>query len=229
MGQEIVKEAELNKEFNIISGISRNIENIEKMPDVIIDFSVPEFSMQVLNFAKANKIPMVIGTTGFNEMDAKKIWEYSKEIPIFKSSNMSIKINVMANIVSDLSSIFDDSDIELIEMHHNEKADAPSGTALMIADKINENLNRKRTYEYNRHGKKEKRKKNEIGIHSIRGGSEVGKHTVLFLANNESLEISHIAKSRRIFASGALSATKFIVQKSSGFYSMNDLVKTWLK
>ena len=150
--------------------------------------------------------------------------KYSEVIPIFKSANMSYEINVMSEIVSKLAVLLKDSDIEIIETHHNKKVDSPSGTALILADNINNALGNTMEYEYNRHAKHEARSKQEIGIHSIRGGTEVGKHSVMFFGENESLEITHTVTSRSIFAKGALKAAEFIITKQSGLYNMKDLI-----
>ena len=237
MGQTVVKSISQNNEFSVLVGIDRldtgdnafpvytNIQEITEVPDVIIDFSSPAYTFLALDYAKEKNIPVVIATTGFTDEELGKIKTYTKFIPIFKSANMSYEVNIMADIVSKLASSLPDSDIEIIETHHNKKVDAPSGTALLLADSINSTLNNEMKYEYNRHSKKEKRDKKEIGIHSIRGGTEVGKHTVLFLGENESFEITHTSNSRDIFANGALKAAKFIITKGPGFYNMNDMIK----
>ena len=136
---------------------------------------------------------------------------------------MSYEINLMANLVAQLAKKLSDSDIEIIETHHNRKIDSPSGTALILADSINKALDNKMSYEYDRHSKREKRSKTEIGIHSIRGGNEVGKHSVIFFGNNESFEITHNVNSRAVFANGAIKAALFIVHKDNGLYNMNNL------
>ena len=137
---------------------------------------------------------------------------------------MSYEINLMSKLVAELAKKLSDSDIEIIETHHNRKIDSPSGTALMLANSINNALDNEMNYEYNRHSRREKRSKNEIGIHSIRGGTESGKHTVMFLGNDETFEITHNVTSRSVFASGAVKAAKFVVLKTPGLYNMNDLV-----
>ena len=200
------------------------ISNIDVLPDVIIDFSVPQATFGILEFAKKNHIPIVIATTGFSDSEMKKIEKYSESLPIFKSANMSYEINLMAKIISELAVKLENSDIEIIETHHNRKIDAPSGTALILADSINDALNNEMKYEYDRHAKREKRTKKEIGIHSIRGGTEVGKHSVIFFGDNESFEITHNCTSRSVFAQGAIKAAEFILHKENGLYSMNDMV-----
>lgn len=226
MGQEVLKQIEKSDIFNFSCGIDKddNIEKISNIPDVIIDFSIPQASMNMLEFAAKNNIPVVIATTGFSKEQISMINKYSEVIPIFKSANMSYEINIMSDLVSKLAILLKDSDIEIIETHHNKKIDSPSGTALILADSINNALGNTLEYEYNRHDKHEARSKSEIGIHSIRGGTEVGKHTVMFFGENESLEITHNVTSRSIFAKGALKASEFIVTKQTGLYDMKDLI-----
>ena len=231
MGQEVSKAIKNFQDMEVLCGVDKidtgdnhfpvytNISDISTVPDVIIDFSIPEATFNILEFAKENKIPTVIATTGFSDEEMNKIVEYSNYFPIFKSANMSYEINLIAKLLSDLAQKLKDSDIEIVETHHNRKIDSPSGTALLLADSINNMY-----YEYNRHSKREKRTKNEIGIHSIRGGTEVGKHSVIFFGNNESLEITHTVNSRSVFANGAIKAAEFIFNKDIGLYSMNDMV-----
>lgn len=235
MGQVLAEEIKLTQDVEVLCGVDRidtgdndfpvftNINDINLIPDVIIDFSIPEATFKILEFANKNKIPTVIATTGLSDEELNKISEYSNNFPIFRSSNMSYEINLMKKLVSDLAKKLSDSDIEIIETHHNRKIDSPSGTALILADSINEALNNEMVYEYDRHSKREKRSKNEIGIHSIRGGNEAGKHTVIFFGNNESLEITHNVNSRAVFASGSIKAAQFIVLKENGLYNMDDM------
>lgn len=235
MGQEVSKEIRITQDIEVLCGVDRldtgdnnfpvftNIDDINLIPDVIIDFSIPEATFKILEFAQKYKIPTVIATTGLSDEQILKLEEYSKEFPIFRSSNMSYEINLMAKLVAELAQKLSDSDIEIVETHHNRKIDSPSGTALILADSINQALDNKMNYEYDRHSKREKRSKNEIGIHSIRGGNEVGKHSVIFFGNNESLEITHNVNSRAVFASGAIKAAMFIVHKENGLYNMNNM------
>ena len=235
MGQEVSKEIKMTPDIEVLCGVDRldtgdnnfpvftDIEKIDLIPDVIIDFSIPVATFNILEFAKKHKIPTVIATTGFSDEENNKIEEYSKIFPIFKSSNMSYEINLMSKILKEVAQKLSDSDIEIVETHHNRKIDSPSGTALLLADSINNALNNEMYYEYNRHSKREKRTKKEIGIHSIRGGNEVGKHSVIFFGNNESLEITHNVTSRSVFANGSVKAANFIVHKDAGLYNMNDM------
>lgn len=236
MGQEVLNQINNSDEFAICSGVDKydnnnfdfpiytDINKIKEFPDVIIDFSIPMASMNILKFAKEKHIPIVIATTGFSDNQISIIQECSKEIPIFRSGNMSYEICIMSDIVSKLATKLKNSDIEIIETHHKNKIDSPSGTALILADSINDALNNKMNYQYDRHSISQKRSENEIGIHSVRGGTEVGKHTVLFLGDNESLEITHTVTSRSIFADGALKAAKFLIEQSNGLYNMKDLI-----
>lgn len=235
MGQELAKAIEKDDNFQTICGVDRvdtgdnkfpvftDIEKISEEPDIIIDFSIPVATFNILQYAVKKHIPIVIATTGFSEEELVKLEEFSKEIPIFRSANMSYEVNLMSNLVAQISKLLKDSDIEIVETHHNRKLDAPSGTALLLADSINNALDNEKYYEYNRHSKREKRNKKEIGIHSIRGGNIVGKHTVTFFSENESFEITHNAQSRAVFAEGALKAAEFLVVQDNGLYNMNNM------
>ena len=235
MGQEVLKQVNSSNDFEVCCGVDKfdnnlgfptytDINLIKEIPDIIIDFSIPEASINILEFAKEKNIPIVIATTGFSDEQLSIIEDYSKIIPIFRSGNMSYEINIMADIVSKLALQLKDSDIEIVETHHRNKIDSPSGTALILADSINDSLNNQMDYQYNRHSVRQKRPDKEIGIHSIRGGTEVGKHTVLFLGENETLEITHTVTSRSIFAKGSLKAAKFLVSQNAGLYNMKDLI-----
>ena len=234
MGHVLLEEINKLDNMTVVAGVSNssselNIpvytdpKDIKEDIDVIIDFSTVEGALNILKYASNKKIPTVIATTGFNKEEQNKILEYSKTIPVFQSSNMSFEINIMCDIVAKLAKQLTNSDIEIVETHHRNKVDAPSGTALMLANSINEN--NEYDYMYDRHSVKQKRKDKEIGIHSIRGGTEVGKHTVYFFGDNESFEITHTVNSRSIFAKGAIKAALFLVNKKDGFYNMKDLVK----
>ena len=201
-----------------------NLNEIPEKPDVIIDFSVPVATFGALEYAKNNNIPIVIATTGFTGEEEKKIMEYSKYIPVFKSANMSFSINMFEHLLKEIAPKLKDTDIEIVETHHNRKIDSPSGTAQMLANTINEALGGDYTYEYDRHSKHEKRGAKEIGITSIRGGNIVGEHSVMFFGDYETFEIKHISYSRNVFAEGAVKAAKFIVGKDNGFYNMDDLL-----
>ncbi len=235
MGQVVCELLKENDSLNLLCGFDKNnlIQNefpiyddfskIEQKPDVIIDFSIPIATMNILEYAVKNSIPIVIATTGFSEEQNNMIKEYSKDIPIFKSANMSFDIMVMKKIVSWLASYMKNTDIEIIESHHNRKIDSPSGTAQMLADSINLALGNTMHCEYDRHSKHEKRDKQEIGMSSIRGGNIVGEHTVQFIGDFETFEIKHTSYSRNVFAEGSLKAAEFIVKQKPGLYSMEDI------
>jgi len=237
MGQEVLKQIQNSEDFSILCGIDRsasaaysfpiytNIHDVKEHPDVIIDFSVPSASIEVLKFSVEHNIPIVIATTGFSDEELSTIKKYSEKVPIFRSGNMSYEVAVLSNIVAKLAVLLKDSDIEIVETHHNNKIDSPSGTALLLADSINNALGNVMTYEYNRQAKKEKRNSKEIGIHSVRGGTIVGKHTVSFFGENETLEITHNSDSRSVYAKGAIKAARFIVNQKNGLYDMKDLIK----
>lgn len=239
MGQVLSKHLEEDDEIQIAAGIDRSpdkfknnypvysdIFNFDGNADVLIDFSNPYFLPGLLDFGLERKIPLVIATTGLTTKDMKNIKDASEKIPIFYSANMSLGINIITGIVEKIAPILSDTfDIEIVEKHHNKKADAPSGTAYMIANKINESLNNSMEYVFGRYSKKEKRRKNEIGIHAVRGGTIVGEHSIIFAGLDEVIEIKHTAASKSIFALGAIKAAKYIINKKSGLYTMNDIIK----
>jgi len=193
--------------------------------DVIIDFSHPSALESILNYATAKKTPIVVATTGLSKEQKDRMADASKIIPLFFSANMSLGINLLIDLACKASAVLSENfDIEIEERHHNQKIDAPSGTALMIADAINKASDKDFEYIYDRHVYSRKRKKNEIGIHAVRGGTIVGEHTVLFAGNDEMIELKHTAASKEVFATGAVAAAKFLVNKLPGIYSMSDLV-----
>lgn len=220
---EVIAGVDKNSSNSYNFPVFSNINEINVKPDAIIDFSLPVATLNILEYAKNNKIPMVIATTGFNENESKIIRDASKIIPIFQSANMSFDIMIMKKLVSWLAPLLENTDIEIIEAHHNRKVDSPSGTAQMLADSINNALDNKLYCEYNRHDKHEKRNKNEIGMSSIRGGNIVGEHTVQFIGDFETFEIKHTSYSRNVFAEGALKACEFLVTQKPGLYCMEDM------
>lgn len=202
-----------------------NIDDIKERPDVIVDFSIPCATFNILKYAKKENVPVVIATTGFTKEQLDEIKEISKSIPIFQSSNMSFDINLMKKVVAEVAKNLKGTDIEIVETHHNRKVDAPSGTAVLLADAINEVMDEKLEYNFNRHDIHEKRNPNEIGFSSIRGGNIVGEHSVMFFGEHETFEIKHTSYSRDVFAEGALKACEFIVLQPAGLYGMDDMVK----
>lgn len=223
----------------IISGFDKNTETTEEYPvlsdpkkfegnaDVIIDFSNPAFLTELLSFATDRKIPAVIATTGLTPAHIEELHKASETIPVFFTANMSLGVNLMMDLAKKAAAVLGGSfDIEIVEMHHNQKLDAPSGTALMLADGISSVLPKEPQYIYDRHSVRRRRDKNEIGIHAIRGGTIVGEHQVIFAGKDEVVTISHSAMSKQIFAVGAINAALFICDKGPGLYNMGDLVSS---
>lgn len=199
-----------------------NFNDITEEADVVIDFSHHSALDSVLNYCLKTKTPLVIATTGYNNEELEKIYDASKAIPLLHSYNMSLGVNVLLRLVKEASKILNTFDIEVIEKHHNKKVDAPSGTAIMIANAIKEVLPNIEN-NYGRYGRNTKRNENEIGIHAIRGGTIVGEHNVIFAGHDEVIEIKHTAQSKDIFAKGSIVAAKFIVNQNPGYYNMDDI------
>ena len=183
--------------------------------------------MERLEYAKAHKLGIVLASTGFTDEDLQTIKDYAKDVAIFKTANLSLGVNVMQALVKAAASLLGDNfDVEIIEKHHNLKKDAPSGTALMLAESVNQAFNGEKEYLYGRSGMVGAREKKEIGIHAVRGGTIVGEHDVLFAGEDEVITISHSAASKRVFAAGAIRAAKFLKGKSAGLYDMKDLLES---
>lgn len=195
--------------------------------DVVIDFSVAPAVASLLDSALSKQLPVVICTTGLDDTLVKRIHDLSKELPILFSANMSLGINLLANLVKKATQILAPAgfDIEIVEKHHNQKLDAPSGTALYLADSANEVLDTDYNYRYDRSQVREKRPKKEIGIHAVRGGSIVGEHQVIFAGQDEVIELNHMATSKGVFAVGAISAAKYLAGKSAGLYDMSHVIE----
>lgn len=239
MGQVITRLASERNDLKIAAGYDQNTSLQNTYPvysdlskcnldiDVIIDFSHPSALDNLLQFAVSQKIPAVISTTGLANTQIQMLNDASKRIPVFFSANMSLGVNLLIDLVKKAARVLEkDFDIEIVEKHHNQKIDAPSGTALAIADAINSSLEEQHEYIYDRHSRRKKRSKTEIGIHAVRGGTIVGDHSVIFAGNDEIIEINHIATSKEIFAVGALNAAAFLYKKSAGMYNMNDLIES---
>ncbi len=241
MGKAVTKSVAESADCEIVGGIDIFSESLSGYPvfpapanvtnditekaDVIIDFSNPAALSGLLEYAVKNSIPAVISTTGLSDAQINLIKDASKKIPVFFSANMSLGVNLVCELAKKAANVLGDAfDIEIIEMHHNQKIDAPSGTALMIADSIKEELDDDVRYEYDRHSKREKRTKKEIGIHAVRGGTITGEHQVIFAGLDEIITISHSARSKELFATGAISAAKFICGKPAGLYKMADML-----
>ena len=233
---------------NTIYGITPDAVNLKKdfpvfddiykfngQADVVIDFSTASAVPKLIDYCLYKKIPAVICTTGLSKETENKILDAAKIIPIMKSANMSFGINILNLILEKISKVFfdNDFDIEIIEKHHNKKTDAPSGTALSLADTIKNSLDQDIDYVFDRNNKNNKenrkREKNEIGISCVRGGTIVGEHSIIFAGQDESIEIKHIAQSREIFALGALKAAEFILNKKPGLYCIKDMFNDLIK
>lgn len=204
-----------------LAGFADNLTN--EKGDVIVDFSHFSLIENMLDYGVKNNIPIVICTTGYDDKILEKINEASKNIPIVLASNTSIGVTLMNEIVSKVASVLNDFDIEIIETHHNKKIDSPSGTAKTLYNTINNTLNNEMHLVNGRSGT-HKREKKEIGMHSLRGGSVVGEHSVIFYGDDEAIEITHKAMSKKIFAHGSIKAAKFLVGKSPKLYNMKEVL-----
>lgn len=204
-----------------VSGFADDLSN--EKGDIIIDFSHFSRIPNMLNFAVNNNIPIVICTTGYDDKILSQIKEASSKIPILLSSNTSIGISLMNDLVSKMAENLNGFDIEIIETHHNKKVDSPSGTATTLFNAINQTLENKMNLINGREGN-HKRDKNEIGMHSIRGGSVVGEHRVIFYGDDEAIEVKHSAMSKKIFVYGAIKAAKFLIGKKPNLYGMKDVL-----
>lgn len=205
--------------------IFENPCDMPEKPDVIIDFSHPSTLDDLLEYCMTNGVPIVLATTGYSEEQIAKINASSHQIPIFFTFNMSLGINLLTELCKKATQILGGQfDIEIIEKHHNQKIDAPSGTAIMLANAINEELNNSYNYVYDRHSVRQKRAKNEIGMHAIRGGTIVGEHEVIFAGRDEVISLKHEAHSKQVFAVGAVNAGLFLHDKPAGLYAMKDMI-----
>lgn len=238
MGRVVESICEADPDVSVVAGFDVSLEsrafpvfvspaNFTGEADAVIDFSSPAALDGLLAFALERKVPLVLATTGYSDEQLAQIDEASKRIPIFRSANMSLGINVLLELVKKAAAVLGDSyDIEIVEKHHNRKVDAPSGTALMIADAAASALNFKPEYVYERHSVRQSRDKKEIGISAVRGGTIVGIHEIMFAGRDEIIEIKHTAMSREIFANGAVKAAKFLADVSKpGMYDMSMLVE----
>ena len=237
MGRVIASCCNENAEYKIVAGVDVRNEQYADFPvytsitevteeaDAIIDFSHPSALSSVLKYAVCRNLPAVIATTGLSPEQTAQVKETGKDIPVFFTANMSLGVNLMVALSRKATQVLKNNfDIEIIEKHHNQKIDAPSGTALMLADAINEELDNSAQYMFDRHSRRIKRTKNEIGIHSVRGGTIVGEHEVIFAGRDETLSIVHSATSKEVFAVGALKAAEFIKDKEPSLYDMADML-----
>lgn len=236
MGQVITRLAGTDDEIAIVGGFDLNTSALNTYPvfgnlnkidvqfDVIVDFSHPNAFYNILEFALNCEKPLVMATTGLSQEQVQKLKEAGSRIPVLFSANMSLGVNLLIDLVKRAARVLEENfDIEIVEKHHNQKIDAPSGTALVLADEINSALNEKCEYVYDRHSKRKKRSPTEIGIHAIRGGTIVGEHLVIFAGTDEIIEINHKAMSKDIFGVGAIRSAKFLSKMKPGFYTMKDM------
>ena len=223
---EIVAGIDLNTEENFGYPVFANIMDCDVEADAIIDFSVAVAVDALLDFVKEKGIPVVLCTTGLSDEQLAKVEEVSKDVAVLKSANMSLGINTLMKLLKMATEVLADRgyDIEIVEKHHNQKLDAPSGTALALADVINETKDNRYNYVYDRSQKREKRADNEIGISAVRGGTIVGQHDVIYAGTDEVIEIQHTAYSKAVFAKGAIDAAKFLAGKGPGMYDMSDVI-----
>ena len=241
MGRVIADIVPIRDGMEIVAGFDINTTKYSDFPvfadpfefggtcDVIIDFSNASSTEHLLDYCKQHKTPVVICTTGHSAEQLQAIRAASGEIPVFRSGNMSIGINLMTELLRKSAAVLGDKyDVEIIEKHHNQKLDAPSGTALMLADAVADALPYDAEYVYDRHERREKRPAHEIGISAIRGGTIVGEHSVLFCGRDEIIEIKHTALSREVFAVGAVDAAAFMAGcQQPGMYDMSDVIASY--
>lgn len=239
MGQVITELAAKDNDIEIVAGIDiadnkdngypvfTSIFDCDVEADVVIDFAAAVAVDDLLKFSKEKKMPVVLCTTGLSDEQIEKVKETSKEVAILKSANMSLGINTLLKLLRDAAKVFGSAgyDIEVVEQHHRLKKDAPSGTALALADSVNEALNNEYEYVYDRSQRSESRPDKEIGISAVRGGTIVGVHDVIFAGTDEVITFNHTAYSKSVFAKGAIEAGKFLAGKPAGMYDMADVIE----
>lgn len=238
IGQVIARIISNYPDLELVAGVDPNLSIPNNFPvfadinecsldvDIIIDFSTAKAVRPLLEYALRRNIGVVVCTTGLSEDDISFLNTASQKIPVFFSANMSLGVNLLISLAKRATEILADSgfDIEIIEKHHNQKIDAPSGTALAIADAITDTLDETYALRYDRSTVREKRPKNEIGVHAVRGGTIVGEHDILFAGTDEVITLSHSASSKEVFAVGALKAARFLDKKLPGLYNMGNLL-----
>jgi len=234
MGRAIAENVKLEENMRIVAGVDKaegtadfpiyhDIRDVKEAADVIVDFSNPENLQNICQYAEEHNIALVVGTTGILEEDRKKLHAAAQKVPVIASHNVHVGTYVFINLVKQAAKLLPDFDVEIVERHHNQKIDAPSGTALMIADAIREVRN-DAEYVYQRADKIQKRAKNEIGIYSVRAGNIIGQHTVIFAGDDEVIELNSNITSRKVLSAGAVQCAKFIVEKAPGYYTLFDVV-----
>ena len=243
MGQVITGICKEDADVEIVAGIDlydgikndypvfSNISLCDREADVIVDFSNAKAVDDLLVYSAEKNVPIVLCTTGLSEEQLKKVQETSEKVAVLKSANMSLGINTLMQLLKQAAVVLAPAgfDIEIVEKHHNQKLDAPSGTALALADGINEALDNNYEYKYDRSKERKKREKNEIGISAVRGGTIVGEHEIIFAGMDEVIEFKHTAYSRSVFGKGAVEAAKFLAGKPAGFYDMQDVIQETMR
>ena len=238
MGQVITGIVAADKDAEIVAGIDivdnrqnpypvfTNIDDCNVEADVIIDFASAKAIDKSLDYVETRKIPVVLCTTGLSEEQLARVEEVSKKVAVLKSANMSLGINTLFKVLKSVSPLLAEAgfDIEIVEKHHHFKVDAPSGTALALGDAINESLPEKYEYKFDRSQDRIPRPKNEIGFSSVRGGTIVGEHDVIFAGEDEVITFSHTAYSKSVFAKGAVEAAKFLKGQPAGHYTMKEVI-----
>lgn len=236
MGNAVSAAVKSRSDFEIVAGIDTRYSDcgfpiflspfsFQGKADVVLDFSSPAALPGIFEYCVENKTAAVIATTGLENTHISLLSKTAEKIAVFYSANMSIGVNLLCELARTAVKVLGNTyDIEIVEAHHAKKSDAPSGTALMMVNAVSDELNARPIYRFGRHSNSEPRRKNEIGIHSIRGGTIAGEHEIIFAGENEILKLGHIAQSKELFAAGALNAAKFILDKPPGLYTMNDLI-----
>lgn len=238
MGQVITDMVKNDDTAEIVAGIDvvdnrdngypvfTDIDACDVPADVIIDFAAAVAVDKLLDYSVKHKIPVVLCTTGLSDAQIAKVEEASRKVAVLRSANMSLGINTLMKLLKEAANIFAPAgyDIEIVEKHHNQKVDAPSGTAIALADSINEARNNEYEYVYDRSQVRKKRDKKELGISAVRGGTIVGEHEVIFAGVDEVIEFKHTAYSKSVFAKGAVEAGKYLAGKSAGLYNMSDVI-----
>ena len=239
MGQVISKIVQEDSNCEIVAGIDKymgiandypvfdSIEKCNVEADVVLDFSTATAVDELLDWCVEKQVPVVLCTTGLSEAQLEKVEETSKKVAVLKSANMSLGVNLLLKLLQDATKVLSPAgfDIEIIEKHHNQKVDAPSGTAIALADSINESVDNAYTYVYDRSQVRQKRDKMDLGISAVRGGTIVGEHEVIYAGEDEVIEFKHTAYSKAIFAKGAVEAGKFLKGKPAARYDMKDVIR----
>lgn len=223
---EIVAGVDTNTEVSNIYPVYGSIEKCDVEADVVIDFSNAGAVDELLDYCVDKGLPVVLCTTGLAEEQLKKVDQAAQKIAVLRSANMSVGINLLMKVLQDVTKVLAPAgyDIELVERHHNQKLDAPSGTALALADSINEVMDNEFEYVYDRSQVRRKREKKEIGISAVRGGTIVGEHEIIFAGPDEVIEFRHTAYSRSVFGKGAVEAAKYLAGRPAGHYDMSDVI-----